>query len=184
MNKNWEKQSMSRRTTPMNLNQRSNEKMRKTHRSIYDKCIKKCTSLDRNWVQMRDGLDRIARNPEEQVMNLGQLMRSDPRINTPLNGSTSQIWHNVIKWRRLIIRIDRMLDFRHLKSRGHYIRSNDILFTPYPTLHKLSVGIIGVDREVRVELSDQGSRRRMVNIHQRQPTLTLKISTNFLVKLI
>ena len=89
--KNRKEKNMSRRTTPMNLNQGSNEKMRKTHRSIYDKCIKKCTSLDRNWVQMRDGLDRIARNPEEQVMNLGQLMRSDPRINTPLNGSTSQI---------------------------------------------------------------------------------------------
>ena len=81
---------MSRRTTPMNLNQESNEKMRKTHRSIYDKGIQKCTSLDRNGVQVRDGLDRMARNLEKQIMNLGQLMRSDPRINTPLDGSTSQ----------------------------------------------------------------------------------------------
>ena len=81
---------MSKRTTPMNLNQGSNEKMRKTHKSIYDKGIQKCTSLDRNGVQVRDGLDRMARNLEKQIMNLGQLMRSDPRINTPLDGSTSQ----------------------------------------------------------------------------------------------
>ena len=67
-----------------------------------------------------------------------------------------------------------MLYLRHPKSKGHYRRSNDILFTPYPTLHELSVGIIGVDREVRVELSNQGSQRRMANIHQRQPAPTLK----------
>ena len=74
--------------------------------------------------------------------------------------------------------INRMLDLRHPKSRGHYHRSNGILFTPYPTLHKLSVGIIGVDREVRVELLDQGSQRRMINIHQRQLTPMLKVSPN------
>ena len=68
-----------------------------------------------------------------------------------------------------------MLDHRHPKNRGHYHMSNGVLYIPYPILH-LSVGIIGVDREVRVELSDQGSRRRMVNIQQRQPTLTLKVS--------
>ena len=79
--------------------------------------------------------------------------------------------------------INRMLDLRHPKSRGHYHRSNGILFTPYPTLHKLSVGIIGVDREVQVELSNQGSWRRMVYIHQRQPAPMLKISHNFWVKL-
>ena len=77
-----------------------------------------------------------------------------------------------------------MLNLRHLKSRGHYRRSNDILFTPYPTLHELSVGIIGVDREVRVELSNQGSRRKMINIHQRKLAPTLKVSPNLRVKLI
>ena len=56
--------------------------------------------------------------------------------------------------------------------------SNGVLFSLYSTLH-LSVGIIGVDREVRVELSDQGSRRRMVNIQQRQPAPVLKVSSNF-----
>ncbi len=91
MNKNRKEKNTSRRTTPMNLNQGTNEKIRKTHRSIYDKGIQKCTSLDRNSMQMRDGPDRMERNPEKQIMNLGQLMRSDLRISTPLNGSTSQI---------------------------------------------------------------------------------------------
>ena len=91
MTKNQEEKSMSKRTTPMNLNQGLNEKIRKTHRSICDKGIQKCTSLDRNGIQVRDGPDGMTRNFEKQVMNLGQLMRSDPRISTPLNGSTSQI---------------------------------------------------------------------------------------------
>ena len=90
MNKNREEKSMSRRTTPINLNQGLNEKMRKTHRSICNKGIQKCTSLNRNGVQVRDGPDRMARNPEKQVMNLDQLMRSDPRISALLNGNTSQ----------------------------------------------------------------------------------------------
>ena len=64
---------------------------RKIQWSISHKGIQKCTSLNRNGVQVRDGPDRMTRNPEKQVMNLGQLMRSDPRISTPLNGSTGQI---------------------------------------------------------------------------------------------
>ena len=65
MNKNREEKSMSRRTTLMNLNQGSNEKMRKTYRSICHKGIQKCTFLDRNGVQMRDRPDKMARNPEK-----------------------------------------------------------------------------------------------------------------------
>jgi len=90
-------------------------------------------------------------------MNLDKLMRGNPRISTPLNGSIDEVWHNVIKWRGLIIKVHRLQFLRHPKSRDHYWRSNDILFTPYPTHHVLSVGIFGVDREVRVELSNQGS---------------------------
>ena len=91
MNKNREEKSKSRRTTPMNLNLGSNEKMRKSHRSICHKGIQKCTALNRNGMQMRDGPDIMARNPEKQVMNLGQLIRNDPRISTPLNGNTGKI---------------------------------------------------------------------------------------------
>ena len=50
MNKNGEERSMSSRTTPMNLNQRMNEKMRKANRSINNKGIQKCTMLQRNGV--------------------------------------------------------------------------------------------------------------------------------------
>ena len=63
--------SMSRRITLINLNQGTKEKMRKTHRSICDKDNQKCTSLDRNSVQVKDGPDRMARNPEKEIMNLG-----------------------------------------------------------------------------------------------------------------
>ena len=91
MNKNREKQTMCSRNTPMNLYQGLNEKMRKTHRTICHKGIQKCTSLERNDVQMRDGSDRMARNPEKEIMNLGQPMRGNPRLRTPLNGRPSEI---------------------------------------------------------------------------------------------
>ena len=77
------------RTTPMNLNQRVNEKMRKAHRSIRNKSIQKCTSLQRNGVQIRDRPNGIARNPEKEIMSLRQLVRGDLRIGTPLDRSTS-----------------------------------------------------------------------------------------------
>ena len=71
MYKNKEKQTMPSRTTPMNLNQGSNEMSRKAHKSIRHKGIQKCTSLERNGVQMRDGLDGMTRNLEKEIMNLG-----------------------------------------------------------------------------------------------------------------
>ena len=43
----------------------------------------------------------------------------------------------------------------------------------------LDIGIIGMDKKVRVELSNQGSRRRIRNVQQRQPTPTLKVPPNF-----
>ena len=89
VNENGEKKSMSSKTTPMNLNQRANEKMRKAHRSIRNKGIQKCTSLQRNGVQIRDRPNGMARNLEKEIMSLGQLMKGDPRIGTPLDRSTS-----------------------------------------------------------------------------------------------
>ena len=91
MDKNWKEKSMSRRITPINLNQGTKKKMRKTHRGICDKGIQKHTSLSRNGVKMRDGPNGMARNPKEKIVNLGQLMRRDPRIRTPLDRSTSNI---------------------------------------------------------------------------------------------
>ena len=91
MNKNWKEKSMRRRTTPINLNQRTKKEVRKTHRSICDKGIPKHTSLQRNGVQMRDRLNEMVRDLKEKIVNLGQLMRRDPRIRTPLDRSTSDI---------------------------------------------------------------------------------------------
>ena len=75
----------------MNLNQGTNEKSRKTHRSISYKGIQKCTSLNKNGVQVRDGPDRMTRNLEKKIMNLSELMGGNTRISTPLNGSTGEI---------------------------------------------------------------------------------------------
>ena len=91
MYKNRDEKTLCCRTTPMNLNQGTNEKSRKTHRSISHKGIQKCTSLNRNGVQVRDGPDGMTRNLEKQIMNLGKLMGGNPRINTPLNGSIGEI---------------------------------------------------------------------------------------------
>ena len=124
----------------MNLNQRMNEKGRKTHRSISHKGIQKCTLLNRNGVQVRDRPKRMTSNLEKQIVELCKLISSDIRIRTPSNGSIGNVRQDLIKGRVLIIRIDRLLYQRYTKSRGHYLRSNDILFFFYPTLHKLNVG--------------------------------------------
>jgi len=89
MNENKKEKSMSSKTTPMYLNQRMNEKMRKAHGSISDKGIQKCTSLQRNNVQVRDKPNGMTRNLKEKIVNLDQLVRGDPRIRTPLDRSTS-----------------------------------------------------------------------------------------------
>ena len=54
MNENWMEKSMSGRRTPMNFVQRMKKQMKKTNRSIRNKSVQKCTSLQRNGVQMRD----------------------------------------------------------------------------------------------------------------------------------
>ena len=137
--------------------------MRTANRSIHNKGIQKCTMLQRNGVQMRDRPKRMTSNPKEKIVNLSELSSSDPRIRTLLDRKTSDIRHDVVQGKRLIIRVDKMLDHWYRKSISHYRRGNGVPYTPYPTPHK-SVGIIGVGREVRIELSDQGNRRRMRNI--------------------
>ena len=104
----------------------------------------------------------MTRNPKKQIIELSKLMRGDTRISTPTNRSTDDERKDVIKVRGLYVRVHKMLYQRYTKSRCHYLKSNDILFTLYLTLHKLNVGIIGVDREVRIELSNQCSQRRML----------------------
>ena len=41
--------------------------------------------------KMRGGPNRMARNPKKEIMNLGQLVRGNPRIITPLDRSPSKI---------------------------------------------------------------------------------------------
>ena len=139
------------------------KKIRKAKMSISDKGIQKCTTLQRNGVQMRDRTKRMTSNPKEKIMNLSELSSGDLRIRRPLNRRPNNIRHDVIQMRRLIIRVDKMLDHWHPKGISHYRRGNGVPYTPYPTPHK-SVGIIGMDREVRIEFSNQGSWRWMRNI--------------------
>ena len=135
MNENRMKKRMSGRGTPMNFVQRTKKQMRKTNRSISNKSVQKCTSLQRNGLQMKDRPQGMTRYPEEKIGSLSELCRSDPRIRTPLDRSPSDVRHDVIQGRRLIIGIDGVLDQRYPKSISHYPRSNGILYTSYPTLN-------------------------------------------------
>ena len=94
-------------------------------------------------------------------------MSNDTRIGTPSNGSIGDVRHNLIKGRDLGVRRDWLPYQRYTKSKGHYLRCNDILFTLYPTYHILSVGIIRVDKDVRIELSNQDSRKGVLNVQKR-----------------
>ena len=132
----------------MNNNKRMNEKSRKTHRCIDNKGIQKCASLNGNSVKMRDRPNGMTRNLEKQIIELSKLMGSDTRISTPTNGSTDNERHDVIKKRDFSVWVHGLMYQRYSNSRGDSSKSNDILFTPYPTPHILSGGIIGVDREV------------------------------------
>ena len=136
MDKNREEKSMSCRTTSINLNQRAKEKIRKAYRSINDKCIQKCTSLYRKVCKWEmDQMEWQEIRKKKKIMSLGQLVRGDLRIETPLDRSISNKWHNVIKEWRLIVRINRMLEQWHPKSISHNRRGNGVPYTPYLTPH-------------------------------------------------
>ena len=135
MNENRMKKSMSGRGTPMNFVQRTKKQMRKNDRSISNKSIQKCTLLQRNGVQMRDRPQRMTRYPKEKIGSLTELSKSDSRIRTPSDRSPGDVRHDVVQGRRLIIKIDRVLDQQYPKSISHNPRSNGILYTSYPTLY-------------------------------------------------
>ena len=80
----------------MNFVQRTKKKMRKTNRSIRNKSIQKCTSLQRNGVQMRDRPQGMTRYLKEKIGSLSKLSRSDLRIRTPPDRSTSDVKHDVV----------------------------------------------------------------------------------------
>ena len=132
MNKNKEKQTMRLSTTPMQLYKRTNEKSRKTNRSISDESVQKCTSLNGNSMYLRDRSDAMTRNPKKQIIELNKLMSGNPRISTPTNGNTGEQRHDVVNARKLCVRIQRLLYQRYIESCSHYLTGNDKLFTPYP----------------------------------------------------
>ena len=96
MNENRMKKSISDRGTIMNFVQRTKKKMRKTNRSIRNKSIQKCTSLQRNGVQMRDRPQGMTRYLKEKIGSLSKLSRSDLRIRTPPDRSTSDVKYDVV----------------------------------------------------------------------------------------
>ena len=84
---------------------------------------------------MRDRPQVKTRYPKEEIGSLSELSRSDPKIRTPPERSPGDVRHDVVQGRRLIIGIDRVQDQRYPKSISHYPKSNDILYTSYPTLN-------------------------------------------------
>ena len=62
----------------------------------------------------------MTRNLEKKIIELSKLMRGDTRISTSLNGSTSDVRHNVIKKRGLSVWVHELLYQRYTKSKGHY----------------------------------------------------------------
>ena len=91
MNENRMKKSMNCRGTPMNFVQRMKKQMGKTDRNINNKSVQKCTSLQRNGVQMRDRTQGMTCYPKEKIGSLSELSRSDSRIKTPPDRSTSDV---------------------------------------------------------------------------------------------
>ena len=75
--------------------------MRKTDRSINNKSVQKCTSLQRNGIQIRDRPQGMTHYPKKKIGSLSELSRSDPRIKTPPDGSPSYVKHDEIEHGRL-----------------------------------------------------------------------------------
>ena len=91
MNENKMKKSMGGRGTPINFVERTKKRMRKTNRSIRNKSIQKCTSLQKNGVHMRDRPQGMTRYPKKKIGSLSELSRSDPRIRTLPDRRTSDV---------------------------------------------------------------------------------------------
>ena len=147
--------------THINFVQKTKEQVRKTNRHTRHESIKKHTSLQRDGVEMWNRPQGMTRNSKKQIYGLKKCRRCDPRIRTPLDRWSSDVWHDLINRRWLIIRIDRISDNGNPKSLSHYPRGNGELNTSYPTPNN-GVRIIDVTWEVREELSNQSSRGWMI----------------------
>ena len=87
---------MRSRATLRNLVQRTKKQMRKTNRSISNKGIQKCITLQRNDVQVRDRPQGMTSNPKVKIVNLSELSSSDPKIRTPLDKRSSDVRYDVV----------------------------------------------------------------------------------------
>ena len=154
MNENRIYKCMPYGRTPMNFVLRTKERVRKTDRRTRHESIEKHTSLKRYGVEMRNGPQEMTRNSKKQICGLRKHRWRDLRIRTPLDRWSSDVWHDLINRRWLIIGIDRISDNRNPKSLSHYPRGNGELNTSYSTPNN-GVGIIDVTREVKEELSNQ-----------------------------
>ena len=65
---------------------------------------------------VRNRPNAMTRNPKEKIIELSKLMSGNPRISTLANGSIGKKRHNVIKGRKLYVRIYRLLYQRYIKS--------------------------------------------------------------------
>ena len=140
--------------TPMNLVQRTKEQVKKTDKRTRHESIEKHTSLQRDGVEMRNGPQGMTCNSKKQICGLKKGRRRDPRIRTPLDRWSSNVWYDLINRKWLIIGIDRIGDNRDPKSLSHYLWGNGELNTSYLTPNN-GVGIIDVTWKVREELSNQ-----------------------------
>ena len=161
MNENRIYKCMPYGRTPMNFIQRTKEQVRKTDRRTRHESIEKHTSLQKDGVEMRNRPQGMTRNSKKQICGLKKRRRRDPRIRTPLDRWSSDVWHDLINKKWLIIGIDRISDNRNPKSLSHYPRGNGELNTSYPTSNN-GVGIIYVTWEVGEKLSNQSSRGWMI----------------------
>ena len=161
MNENRIYKCMPYGRTPMSFVQRMKEQVRKTDRRTRHESIEKHTSLQRDGVEMRNRPQEMTRNSKKQICGLKKCRRCDLRIRTPLDRWSSDVWHDLIYRRWLIIGIYRIRDDRNPKSLSHYPRGNGELNTSYPTPNN-RVRIIDVIWELREELSNQSGRGWMI----------------------
>ena len=143
MNENRMDKRMPYGRTPMNFVQKAKKQMRKADRCTRHESVQKHTSLKRDGVEMRNRPQRMSRYPKKKISSLRKLRRRDPRIRTPLDRGSSDVWHDNIYRKSLSIGIDKLRNDWNPKSLSHYPRGNGELNTSYPTPNK-GVGIIGV----------------------------------------
>ena len=145
------------RLAPMRLNNGLNEKKRKTNRTISTKGIHKCTSINKNIIQMGYRKDIVTCYPKQHVIELGLLTRVKPWFITPSDSSSTKKCHDIINRRSLSVWICRSTNNRYMRSFKHYLFSYPKFFTSNPSSQVMTTEIIRMSREIQIEFSNQSS---------------------------